>query len=452
LTALEAFGSHLVVLSSPGVLCRVDVATGRVCAERRVGRFFTHLRLGAELVLFFRRRVGDASRVSVEGYSPDRLDHLWFATLPRANVYDAVATERCVLVSARGARRPGPEAADVAAVSYLREVLAIDRRSGAVLGSLDLSPYHPYTLTSFVSWPRHLLGTVHSVVEKVAGQRLVAFGTKRGAPPIAAGKGDELLQALRQGRISARGRVALARKHAARGAFEEALDVLDRAVPDEKLSNVDYLRLGDAMAVVRRAAAPWRLEKMVYPLDLAMPRPIVLDGFRDFGVSEVRNSKQLDRWGGPDDLSAHVYLAYTHTALSVYVKARDDKHHPGAREPGDHLELIIARWQMARRQWVDGDIRFGLAARQKPELWFWLARAPEDTRAAIRCDARRHEARKLTTYQLLIPWRVLERFVPNRGARLDFAIAVHDDDGRGPKGAMRWGCFQPRLAGRLRLR
>jgi len=262
-----------------------------------------------------------------------------------------------------------------------------------------------------------------------------------------------MLGAVQEGRIAPAGVAALAGRHAERGAFEEAFDVLERAVGDAKLSATDYLRLGDAASLVRRKAlAAVRPQASIYTLDWELPRPIALDRFRHLDTVGQRDVGQVGRWLGPDDLSAQVYLAYTRAVLCVYVVVRDDVHHPGQPGEGDRLGVAVARWQAERRQWGERDLRFAVTLREKGELGCWAGRVPEDTRRALQCAATRDDARKRTTYWLLIPWRVLGEFVAKRGAMIDLAIAVHDADGRGTKGAMRWGLPEPSLTGRLLLR
>jgi hypothetical protein len=293
-----------------------------------------------------------------------------------------------------------------------------------------------------------VLSTVHCVVDEVAAQRLVAFAGAAGAGPPA-GEPDALFAALREGRLGIDGALALVARHSGRGAFEEARALLERAVAEAQLADADYLRLGDASALVRRAALEAaRPEMAIYSLDWELPPPIVLDRFRHLDLAPRGPDADLDRWRGPPDLSARVHLAYTRLALCLHVVARDDIHRPG--RDGDRLELVLARWHPERRQWGDRDLRLGLA--DKAEAWSLSDRPAPDVPGAIRAVATRDEPGKLTTYSLLVPWRLLGPFHAKPGAKLDFALALHDRDAPGPKAALRWTLPEPRLTGRLLLR
>lgn len=435
--ALERFGSRLVLISTGGSLTEVDASTGAVVAERETGPIDTYLRSRSDLFLFCRRSFGRERRLSVEAYRADGLGHLWFASLPSDRVFDASATQRLVLISLRAETRGGKS---------VRDVLLLDRRSGARLGVLDIERFRPYALSTFASWPRHLLATVQCEVDAVAAPRLVAFGAGPGPRPLAP-QPDRTLEDLREGRITAEGMASLALRHAERGAFAEARALLDRAAARRDLSDTDYLRVGDATASVRRRAlGAWRPEKAIYGLDLALPEPLRLDRFRHLEVAEARAGQPAARWRGPEDLSARVHLAHAPGALCVYAVVRDDAHHPG-RE-GDRLELAAAPWQARRRQWGDGDLRLAVWG-QPAAMWRdGGGRVPE----AVRCAVSRDEGRRLTTYWLLIPWRVIGGFKAKPGALVDFALAVHDADGRGAKAAARWGLPEPGLTGRLLIR
>ena len=421
-TAIERFGSRLVLLSTAGSLAEIDGASGRVTAERTVGTIYAYLRTGGELFLLCRRAVGRQAQMSVEAYRGRGLTHLWFAAVGSSRSYYATATEQCVLVIAHSAA--------------VRDVVVLDRHSGARLGTLDLEAFRPYSLGSFSSWPRHLLSTVHSKADDVEARRLVALSGGEGPVGVTAGS-DRLLDALREGRITIDGVVALGRRHAERGAFEEAADLLDRAASGPKLSDTDYLRLGDAAAILRRktldAARP---QRSITPLDWELPRPVALGRFRQLDLGPRHDAAEVERWRGQDDLSAQVYLAYTRDVLCVYAVVRDDVHAPGREGRGDRLEVLLARWEPERRQWGDGARGLAVALRGRAVLRWWLGQAGENTRRAVRCAATRDDERGRTTYWVLIPWRVLGEFTARRGAMVELAVAVQDAAGLGPPGAL----------------
>ena len=475
--AIEQFGPRAVAVSSGGGLYLLDAATGQLQAERNTSPMSAYLRAGSDLLLFCERTVEESRRLSIEAYSGSDLGHLWYTAQPLSDVSDATATEQdCLVCVRRYAREAG---------AFRRDVLVFGRRTGAALGVLPTAEFDPHLLTPFVPAPHHLLATVHCVIDKVPGQHLVAFGTGEGKAPAEPAQGDALLQALREGRIAPADRIALAERHARRRAFDEAFDVLAGGLSDGRLSDRDYLSLGGAMASLRRQAILARSPEIaVEPIEAGVPAVLALDEVRDFEVAAPGNSAVVvrpsgaetkpatewratpDRWRGPDDLSASIQLAYSRiapAALAIRAIVRDDIHCPGAPGRGDRLEVLLARWQEARQQWGDSDIGLGLACspairpegRTTDEPWVWFLgnrRLAADLRQSIRCTAERDEAQKTTTYQLLIPWRVIGHFVPNAGATIDFAIAIHDDDGRGPKGALRWGLFEPGLTGHLRLK
>ncbi|MFW6161601.1 MAG: PQQ-binding-like beta-propeller repeat protein [Planctomycetota bacterium] len=433
---VQRFGSRLVLLSSAGSLESVDAASGDRADGRRVGEIVGCLRCGADLFLFCRRNVGGAKRLTVEAYRGRDLVLRWFATLPSPRVYDAAATRHCLLISSHGAGASREDSR--------RQVLVLDRASGRRQGALDLRPFRPYALSRFVAWPRRLLATVHNTDDEVEAERLVAFAS---GPHAGVGdeRGDPLLEALRQGRLDVDGRIALARRHAGRGAFPEALDLLDRGAEGADLADTEYLRLGDATARVRRQAiAAEPPQRSIYALDWELPEPIALDRFHQFDLAPRGERMPAGRWRGRDDLAATVHLAYTPTLFCLYAVVRDDVH-----RGGDALDLLLARGRADARQWGEGDTGLRVTAGGGGEVECWLGRM---VKGAVAGGAVRDEERRATRYWLLVPWSVLGEFTAKAGARVNAAVAVHDADGRGREGALRWGIPEPGLTGRLLLR
>ncbi len=154
-----------------------------------------------------------------------------------------------------------------------------------------------------------------------------------------------------------------------------------------------------------------------------------------------------------EDCSARVQLAASPAGFHLRVAVTDDQHR---QEPlwsfmWKEDSIQVAFDVDADKEWQPNNVGFGFnghrifewgfalapQARDKVQAWRFRAEAP-NRKGGPEFDLRpqivRDEAAKLTRYEVLIPWSVLDlKEQPAAGARLGFALAVNDGDPGRPR-------------------
>ncbi len=143
-------------------------------------------------------------------------------------------------------------------------------------------------------------------------------------------------------------------------------------------------------------------------------------------------------YGGPDDISAEVRLAWDNSALYVAIETRDDNlvrvNSASEIDRGDSVVLTASgEGSQTPSQFVVALLRnASLVWRSQP-----ASRAGESKTIGRAIWARSEEAGGLrVTYELSIPWPDLAPLRPIPGQEFTLSVSVCDDDGRGMKGCL----------------
>jgi len=168
------------------------------------------------------------------------------------------------------------------------------------------------------------------------------------------------------------------------------------------------------------------------------------EGFKPLCLD--RKEQVVGPWGGPDDLSAQVYLAWNEEYLYFAAAVRDDGfHQPYTAEntwQGDSVQIAFDISDDDSAELDDGDYEYTFALTPEGGRVFRLfvvdgkLRGEEVEDVLLRIDIDLEERRHI--YQAAIPWSQLEPFKPRDGAVCGFNVVVNDNDGRGPKSWIGW--------------
>lgn len=146
---------------------------------------------------------------------------------------------------------------------------------------------------------------------------------------------------------------------------------------------------------------------------------------------------QYSEYGGPQDISADVRLAWDSGALYLAVETRDDSlvrvRSASQIDQGDSIVLSLAGESQEPNQFVVSLLTSAsLVWRAQP-----TARAGESRAIGRAIWARQDEGGGTrVTYELAIPWDELAPIRPIPGQEFSFTISVCDDDGAGMKGCL----------------
>ena len=160
---------------------------------------------------------------------------------------------------------------------------------------------------------------------------------------------------------------------------------------------------------------------------------VVTGGPEDWHPADARFAE----YGGPDDISAEVRLAWNNQALYLALETRDDNlvHVRSAAEidRGDSIVLALA---------VEGadEINQFVVALLKAASLVWRAEpaagAGEVRTIGRALWARPEEGGSRVTYELAIPWSELKHIRPIPGTKFALTVSVCDDDEQGLKGCL----------------
>ncbi len=219
------------------------------------------------------------------------------------------------------------------------------------------------------------------------------------------------------------------------------------------LKQVAPARLGALQAQLRAGdvSVPLNADLSVTPVAPA-PAGARIDG--DLAEWQSRPPLVLDRrsllpgpevvskglWTGPDDLSAHVWLAWDAARFYLAARVRDDVHlqrHTGERIwMDDCVQFAFDPLNNALSPSVTGhtgydgdDSNYGLALTSAgPQSWCWVARGGSDNAGPRDFPLAIQRRPGATDYELAIPWEHLRPLVPAVGKVLRFSLVVFDVD------------------------
>jgi len=149
-------------------------------------------------------------------------------------------------------------------------------------------------------------------------------------------------------------------------------------------------------------------------------------------------ASNLKDYGGEEDLSGQVRLAWDDGFLYVAAEVTDQQHsQPNQHKEmwqGDCIQLALRPGGPARASSYDGVQEFGLALTPAgPELWQWMPKegvVADGSVAVVRQGTR-------TVYEAAIPWAALD-MRPTAGAQPGFSLTLNDNDGEGFRGWLEW--------------
>lgn len=180
-------------------------------------------------------------------------------------------------------------------------------------------------------------------------------------------------------------------------------------------------------------------------------KKIVVDGNLDDwqGFEPLRLDRReqvVGPWGGVDDLSAKIFLAWDGNYLYFAAEVRDDRfcqESSGADSwQGDSVQISFDTLNDDRSELDEGDYEYAFALTPKGAEAFRLyvqggsIRGEEDKQLLLAINIKSEEG--LHIYEAAIPWERLEPLRPEKGRTCGFNVVVNDNDGKGPKGWIGW--------------
>jgi hypothetical protein len=151
-------------------------------------------------------------------------------------------------------------------------------------------------------------------------------------------------------------------------------------------------------------------------------------------------------YAGPEDLSGEVWLGWDASALYLAISTRDDSlRRPARAEDLSRGDLVRAEFlpkasspsQPEKNTFLFAVLPQGaLVWREAP-----ASGAGETVAVQLYTIVRRQQTGAATViYKAALPWRELAPLAPEAGARFSLRIALRDDDGEGPEGALEARC------------
>ena len=148
-------------------------------------------------------------------------------------------------------------------------------------------------------------------------------------------------------------------------------------------------------------------------------------------------------WGGPDDLSAEVFLAWDEDHLHFAAKVRDDvfcQDFSGAGSwQGDSVQISFDTLNDDSSELDEGDYEYAFALTPGgPEAFRLFVEGGsikgevEEVPLIVKIEGSVH------IYEAAIPWEQLEPLRPEGGRTCGFNVVVNDNDGDGPKSWIGW--------------
>ena len=180
--------------------------------------------------------------------------------------------------------------------------------------------------------------------------------------------------------------------------------------------------------------------------EVTLPRPIVLKRtpVKFAEVSEkfhILPNEPWTPWDGPKDLSAQFFGSWDEKYLKIEAEVTDDLHFSMKNMPWrcDSLQIALDPKSNAGLQNLapgtvgKDDVEFGLTLTSKGKLNRVISFGRKDLFGPDDCTVTRDETKKLTRYQVRIPWSKLG-VTAQKGMVFGMSLALFDDDvGNGPE-------------------
>ncbi|MBB3113343.1 hypothetical protein FHS18_005455 [Paenibacillus phyllosphaerae] len=208
-----------------------------------------------------------------------------------------------------------------------------------------------------------------------------------------------------------------------------------------------------SLTLYAEGEAPYSHEGTLIGVDpaalIGIPRgSYVIDGEADAdaGVPLADLAKdgtvRINAYGGADDLSGEVRLAYDEEYLYLAANIKDDtqaqSETAGRIWMGDSVQIALSQGAPGEQQrWSE----LGLALTPEgPQLYRWSGGLGEQPGLIgnAQIQVKRDEASKLTVYELALPWSEITPIGPD-DTILGFSFLVNDNDGQDRKGYIEWG-------------
>ena len=183
-------------------------------------------------------------------------------------------------------------------------------------------------------------------------------------------------------------------------------------------------------------------------------RKIIIDGVLDDwdGITPLRlNQEHLVRfypefkWGGIEDLSADIFLAWDDQNFYFAAAVRDDlfcqPYEGGEIWRGDSIQFSFDTLNDDSPAPDENDYEYGFAMTDKgKEMWRWYAaRGRKLGRVGkVEFSFSSQPKKNQYIYEVAIPWNELTPLKPQKGKVCGFNVIVNDNDGQGRKGWIQW--------------
>ncbi|WP_158560688.1 sugar-binding protein [Paenibacillus contaminans] len=156
-----------------------------------------------------------------------------------------------------------------------------------------------------------------------------------------------------------------------------------------------------------------------------------------------KGTKKLQNYTGSSDLDGSVWLNWDQDQLYLTAAIKDDIHFaPAGGEEiwkNDSIQFAaIAGIPGENLGWYE----YGISQTpQGPQIYRWMT--PDSTNKGLVANGSlqiaRDEERKVTVYELALPWSELAPIKPGKDGVIGFSLLVNDNDGNGRKGWIEWG-------------
>jgi hypothetical protein len=174
---------------------------------------------------------------------------------------------------------------------------------------------------------------------------------------------------------------------------------------------------------------------------------VTIDGAIDPAVSQLPpidltggTTPPVTGWTGPSDLSGSLWLTQDSQNLYVSAKVTDDVFSQPNRDGniwgGDGLQVGVATGAPGETTRVQ-EIGAALTDAGTVDTWRWSPVELAGKPTGVQAKVVRNNTTHLTTYEVAIPWSLLE-FAP--GDRLlSTTVVINENDGTGRRGWLSWG-------------
>ncbi|WP_238178075.1 sugar-binding protein [Paenibacillus contaminans] len=177
---------------------------------------------------------------------------------------------------------------------------------------------------------------------------------------------------------------------------------------------------------------------------------VLVDGAIDPAVEAAppqielsKGTNKLKNYSGPADLDGSVWLNWDRDTFYLTAEITDDIHFASASEgdiwKNDSVQFAVMAGMPGEPM---GWYELGVSQTpQGPQIYRWQAADYGDKKLVANGSLQitRDEERKVTTYELALPWSELTPTKPVLNEVFSFSLLVNDNDGAGRKGYIEWG-------------